>query len=456
MARTPGIAGSTSPRGSHERRSGAHLGREASVDASFGQPNGALASVSRRAPLQPPSGHVYRAERKRGAVWYAKYRLPDGRQVQRKLGPAWGERGRPPAGYFTKRLAEEWLHDVLHQARRGTLVGMVATGATFADAVAEFLRYAEQDRQLKPSTLRGYRSIMNAHLLPAFGERPLEQITTADIEQWRARLCAVDGSHPRRSADEQENGSAAALRLARPLTNNSKNHIMVLLHGVFARACKVWNLPANPVASVERHPTRISGDIEVFSPEEVWALIRAAESEQDGALFLTAAFTGLRLGELIALRWRDVDFAGSLVRVRASWSVGALTTPKSGKVRSVPLAPEVAQALAKLSQRDFFADEDDLVFAGATGTYLDDSALRRRYKRSLKRAGLRPLRFHDLRHTFGTRMIAKADIRRVQEWMGHADIQTTMRYLHYAPREEDARLVAEAFAVQSAPAPAEV
>jgi integrase len=324
---------------------------------------------------------------------------------------------------------------------------MVATGATFADAVAEFLRHAEHDRQLKPSTLRGYRSIMNAHLLPAFGGRRLEQITSADIEQWRAGLCAVDG--PRLQKSSQSNSEGGAGLVARPLTNNSKNHIMVLLHGVFARACKVWSLPVNPVAAVERHPTRLSGDIEVFSPEEVWALVRAAESEQDRALFLTAAFTGLRLGELIALRFRDVDFTGSLVRVRASWSVGALTTPKSGKVRSVPLAPEVAQVLAKLSQREFFASEDDLVFVGAAGAYLDDSALRRRYKRALKRAGLRALRFHDLRHTFGTRMIAKADIRRLQEWMGHADIQTTMRYLHYAPRAEDAQLVAEAFTVRT-------
>ena len=101
--------------------------------------------------------------------------------------------------------------------------------------------------------------------------------------------------------------------------------------------------------------------------------------------------------------------------------------------------------LARLSQRDRLTDEDDLVFPGERGTFLDGSALRRRYKAALKRAGLRPLRFHDLRHTFGTRMIAKADIRRVQEWMGHADVQTTMRYLHYAPRAEDARLVAEAF-----------
>ncbi len=59
-------------------------------------------------------------------------------------------------------------------------------------------------------------------------------------------------------------------------------------------------------------------------------------------------------------------------------------------------------------------------------------------------------RFHDLRHTFGTRMIGKADIRRVQEWMGHADVQTTMKYLHYVPREDDARLVAEAFATDKA------
>jgi integrase len=87
------------------------------------------------------------------------------------------------------------------------------------------------------------------------------------------------------------------------------------------------------------------------------------------------------------------------------------------------------------------------VFVGETGSYLDGSALRRRYKTALASAGLRPLRSHDLRNTFGTRMIAKADIRRVQQWMGHADIPTTMRYLHYAPRAEDAQLVAEAFAV---------
>lgn len=181
--------------------------------------------------------------------------------------------------------------------------------------------------------------------------------------------------------------------------------------------------------------------------------MRAAENEQDGAVFLTAAFTGLRMGELLALRWRDIDFTANVVRVRASYYLGQLTTPKSGKVRAVPLAPPVAAALAQLGRRPDWVGDDDLVFVGVAGSYLDGSALRRRYKAALASAGLRPLRFHDLRHTFGTRMIAKADIRRVQEWMGHADVQTTMRYLHYAPRAEDARLVAEAFEVEGISTP---
>ena len=86
--------------------------------------------------LEPPTGHVYRRDGARRSTWYAKYRLPDGRQVQRKLGPAWTDRGRPPAGYLTKRTAEAWLRDTLDEARRGTLPGLVKTGATFADAAA--------------------------------------------------------------------------------------------------------------------------------------------------------------------------------------------------------------------------------------------------------------------------------------------------------------------------------
>ena len=118
--------------------------------------------------------------------------------------------------------------------------------------------------------------------------------------------------------------------------------------------------------------------------------MRAAGGELDGALYVTAAFTGLRMGELLALRWRDIDFAGSTVRVRASFYNGHLSTPKSGKVRAVPLAPDVATALAQLGRRENWIGDDDLVFAGEGGDHLDASALRRRYKTALAAAGLRP------------------------------------------------------------------
>ncbi len=273
-------------------------------------------------------------------MWYAKYRLADDRQVKNKLGPAWTVRGRPPAGYFTKRLAEEWLRSILDQARRGALAGMVRTGASFEDAAAEYLRYIEHDRGRKPSTVRGYRSAIEAHLLPAFGSMAVEDVTTEAIERWMAGF----------------EGSA-----------RSRNKLLIQLHGILGRARKAYGLPVNAAADVEKVRQRQSGDISVFTPEEVWALVRAAESAQDGAIFLTAAFTGLRMGELLALRWRDVDFTGRTIRVRASYYLGQLTTPKSGKVRAVPMAPDVASVLAHVGQREHWVGDDDLVFLGATG-----------------------------------------------------------------------------------------
>jgi integrase len=371
--------------------------------------------------MPPISGHVYRFEGKRRPTWRAKYRLPDGRQVKKTIGPAWTARGRPPAGFFTKRTAEDWLRDLLAEARAGTLPGMVRTGTTFADACDEYLRYVEFDLDRKPSTVVDYRSIIRAHLLPAFGSLRLEDVTADRIEAWKALV---------------------------PVGNRSKAKILTVLNGVLKRARRVHKLRYNPMADVEKPRYRSSTAIEIFSVEEIWALVRAAESEQDAAIFLTAAFTGLRRGELIALRWRDIDFAAGRVRVCGSFAGARLTSPKSGRVRSVPMAPDVSTALARLANRERWTGHDDLVFPGVAGSYLDGSALSRRYKAALQRAALRPLRFHDLRHTFGTRMIAKADIRRVQEWMGHADVTTTMRYLHYVERPDEVELVAEAFAIE--------
>jgi integrase len=375
-----------------------------------------------------PTGYVYRRAGKRRDVWYAKYRLRDGRQVQKRLGPAWTERGRPAAGYFTKRTAEAWLRDTLDEARRGTLHGMVRTGATFADAAAEWLRYTEQERACKPSTLRDYRNMVN-RLNRSFAKRPVESITRQELEQWKAATIAE-----------------------RRMTNRTLQKYLIALNGIFKRAMRVWNLPYNPAADVERPRLPRGGNIDVFSGEEVMALVRAAESEQDAGLFLTAAFTGLRQGELLALRWRDVDFELDLIRVRRNYTHGGEGTPKSGRERAVPMMAEVAQTLARLGQRDRFTAPDDLVFASRLGGHLSVKHLLERYYDALERAELRRLRFHDLRHSFGTHAIRVADPREVMEWMGHADLKTTQMYLSYKPKADAAKRLSEAFAPAPTPA----
>jgi len=344
---------------------------------------------------------------------------PNGRSSAGSAPP--GRRvARPAAGYHTRRTAQAWLEEVLAQARRGELPGMVRTGATFDDVVAEYMRWLKHDRQRKPSTLRDYGSIIKAHLLPAFADRRLEDITTEQVERWSAQLAARG-----------------------TMNNRTRLKILTVLHGVMKRAKRVWKLPRNPVSDVEKPTQRRSVEMQVYSPEEMMALVRAADSEQDAAIYLTAAFTGLRRGELVALRWRDVDFPRRHIRVTASYTERALSTPKSGKVRSVPMAPAVAEALARLNQRGEHCTDDDLLFSGIAGGYLDASAPYRRYKATLKRAALR---FYDLRHTFGTQVIGnpRVSILQVNEWMGHTDIDTTMKYLHFAPRAGDADLIAEA------------
>jgi len=341
--------------------------------------------------------------------------------VQRKLGPAWTARGRPATGYLTKRAADAWLDETLASARRGELAGMVRTGTTFTEAAEEFLRYAEHERACKPTTVTDYRN-MSRVLGRTFGDELIEDVSTESIERWKADFTREHQS-----------------------SNRTLQKYLVTLHGIFKRATRVYGLPRNPVTNVERPRLPRRAGIDVFSREEVMALVRAAASERDAALYLTAAFTGLRLGELLALRWGDVDFDADTVRVERNYTAGREGTPKSGRGRAVPMMEEVAQALARLGQRERFTGGRELVFCDEVGRHLVYKSLSDRYKAALDRAELRRLRFHDLRHTFGTHAIRHADPREVMEWMGHADLATTQKYLAYKPRGDAARRLSAAF-----------
>jgi integrase len=259
-------------------------------------------------------------------------------------------------------------------------VNLAPTRVIFGAACDEWLHYIEHDRKRRPSTVRDYRNTVGAMLRPAFGDStPLDDITTAAVEAYRQRL----------------------VREGR-LSGRTINKSLVLLHGIFKLAVKRHGLRSNPAEAAERQPQRRSGHFQVLDPGEVALLASKAENAQDAALYTVAAFTGLRLGELLALRWDDVDFAKRLVHVRRSWVLGQEDTPKSHKVRSVPLIDQAARALDTLSRREHFTGPDDRVFVNDVGEVLGQDLLRRRFKRALTAAGLPPLRLHDLRHSFGT------------------------------------------------------
>lgn len=256
---------------------------------------------------------------------------------------------------------------------------------------------------------------MAHHLLPEFGDQSLEAITSERVDAYRARLVA-EGK----------------------LSARTINKTLIVMGPVFRRAQRVYGLPYNPVRGIERQPDKRSGDIDVLAPAEVEALAEAAASEQDAALFRVAAFTGLRLGELRALRWSDIDFTKRLLHVRRDYTANTLGVPKSGKVRSVPLIDQAARALDGLSRREHFIDPDDLVFIGEAGGYFDESALRRRLRIALDQAKLKPIRFHDRRHTFGTIAVQAFPLSDVRAYMGHTDIATTMIYVHHVPQADAA------------------
>jgi len=288
---------------------------------------------------------------------------------------------------------------------------------TFGEAGSHYLSHLEEVMQRKPTTIQDYRIVLDRHLGPYFGPRDISKLAPDDIAAY-----------------------IVAKRRAGLAIKTITNHLN-FAHGVFAFATRRGWVVGNPVAMTDRPPSPPADpDIHFLDREELEALLRATEDDllgpTDHSLWLTAAMTGLRQGELAGLRWCDVDWTARLVRVRRSYSRGQWTTPKSRRSsRAVPMADRVAAELERHFQDSAYPHDDDLVFCHPhTGRPYDASKSRVRFKAALSRAGVRELRFHDLRHTYGTLMAAAATpLRTLQGWMGHRDYKTTEIYADFAP-----------------------
>jgi integrase len=271
--------------------------------------------------------------------------------------------------------------------------------------------------------------LLSSHLKQRLGKEPLSQVEPERIESLI-------------SAMRRDNKGAKLIHNA-----------LTLLSQIFEFGQRKGWCQSNPCKVVDRPQVEESTDIRFLEMEEVEALLAAVPQNTtlgptDRALYLTATMTGLRQGELLALRWRDIDWTAGRVRVRQNYVRGHWGTPKSRRgSRSVPLADRVAGELERHFQRSAFQADDALVFPHPhTGEVIDHSALSRRYKKALRAAKVREVRFNDLRHTFGTRMAAAGvPLRTLQEWMGHRDFKTTLIYADYAPSAHEGQMVEDAF-----------
>lgn len=377
------------------------------------------------------SGSLLIQTRADGArVYYAKVRDAGGRQVKRRIGPV--RTPHQPDG-LTKVQAEARLSDVRAEAQTAAPAAHARTLGAAAEAWLTHMEAAGA----KDSTIRSYRAALG-WFLPTLRERSLDRVTSADVEAAMGRMRKAG------LADKTIRNYVGTLRALFNFAGDKRRR---------------WT-SRNPVADVELPKAPTYSEIRYLTTGEVWALVDAARPgtfhELDRALYLTAAMTGLRIGELQALDWRSIDYVHARIRVRRSWDrkTKTYTRPKSRRSeRAVPMPDVVAGELERMfraSHPDAAEPHPDALVFGhpITGDPLGWRLLYERLREALAGAAVdETFGFHALRHSYGTALAAQGvAMRTLQEWMGHKDIQTTQRYADYCPNAGERDVVEAAFA----------
>jgi integrase len=278
---------------------------------------------------------------------------------------------------------------------------------------------------IRPSTFASYEAIVRVHLVPGIGRIPLVKLTVADVERMLRAKSATDLS-PRRVA-----------------------MIRGVLRRALGRAVKHRLIAAN-VAALADPPKQERHEIHPLTPEQATVLLESIKGHRLEGLFVTALTTGLRSGELRALRWADVDLdarslsvEAGLAKIDGRWQ--RIPPKSSAGRRMVPLLDRTVTALREhrlrqLTDRiaagsEWVGNAWDLVFVSDVGTPLDASNVVHAYQLALKRAGLPRQRFHDARHSVATFWLAAGvPARVVADMLGHSQVSLTLNvYTHVLP-----------------------
>jgi integrase len=462
---------------------------------------GAAWLVRNGSPAAKPNGKTYKR----------------GQWVQRRGHPADGALGYDDAVASAATLVDAYLRQQKVAADAAATAEIELTRPrTLRELAREWRGYLDR-KGTKPSTLVGYDAMLAepgtafkrgegtkvGYIMAKLGDIPAAEVTVGDVETLLATIAQTGAAA--RTVEKHR-------IMVRSILNYGIRETKRARAGKGANDGHDYGLSVNAAQVAEGPRQSSAGALVYYLPEEVEAIARALEQgchrhaqpqhqaecerpasltcnchpeyrvgrqrfddyeraqlylrerrdelqlrsdSQDAAAVRLSAYTGLRLGELLALRWADVDWSGSALTVSRAISAGQETATKSGKVRRVPLPDQASAALNDLSKRGDFTEPRELVICNvATGRVLDGSALRRRYKDAQTAACVHEMRWHDLRHTYGSLLAASGEeLVTIKATMGHSNITTTEVYLHARPATELATRFTKAFASNKAAQP---
>jgi len=323
---------------------------------------------------------------KKGKDWWIDF-YHQGNRIRRKVGPS-------------KRVAEMALADVQVKKAKKEFLGVCEPKKIlFRDFGKEYLEYSKANKA-KSSYERDVTTVKK-HLVTLWGDVQLSRITTKMIEDYK--LMRI--------------GCVVASTVTRELYT---------LKNMFKKAVEWGYLKENSAAPVKKLKSG-TPYVRYLSREEMNFLLESCGKADNPLLYpfvLTALNSGMRLGEITALEWKDIDFKRRILRVDNKEDHHT----KNYQVRTIPMNDLLLGALRRIPRRL----DSPYVFQRKSGEKFNK--MRTGFENAIKRAGLTHLRFHDLRHTFASHLVmGGVDIRTVQELLGHKDIRMTMRYSHLSP-----------------------
>jgi integrase len=317
-----------------------------------------------------------------------------------------GEQKRLKKTFPTLAAARAWRAETQTSIRRGTMRAPVAI--TVREAGEELIQGMQSGRirtrsgdRYKPSAIRSYEAALRDRIVPILGGKRIGDVQRRDVQ---------------RLADDL---------LAEARDPSTIRNALMPLRVIYRRALEDGDVAVNPCAHL-RLPAVRGRRERIASPDEAQQLL-AVLPERDRPIWATALFAGLRRGELMALRWEDVDLAAGVIRIERSYDDKGRVEiePKSrAGQRTIPIVGALRDILVEHKARQ--ERDSGLVFGSSTETPFQPSNLWRRAQRSWKRADLEPIGLHEARHTFASVLIAAGvNAKAITTYMGHASIQTT-------------------------------